>query len=149
MEYSQIEMTERGYRFFTLQQEQNTKGLKQYASLKYNVVAIFERRWQAGLAVCTVSPGRPCVEFECSPQIAQSCECTCLWSTGLNCRQSSAAFWLVHAETDLCHTVNLNRSLKKKSRKWCAKKPFWAWMKFPKGSSEAHLDPGRICVQRH
>lgn len=44
MEYSQIEMTERGYRFFTLQQEQNTNGLKQHASLKYNVVAIFERR---------------------------------------------------------------------------------------------------------
>lgn len=149
MEYSQIEMTERGYRFFTLQQEQNTKGLKQYASLKYNVVAIFERRWQAGLAVCTVSPGRPCVEFECSPQIAQSCECTCLWSTGLNCRQSFScilvgACWnwpLPHCEPE--------QKFKKICRKWCAKKPFWAWMKFPKGSSEAHLDPGRICVQRH
>lgn len=144
MEYSQIEMTERGYRFFTLQQEQNTNGLKQHASLKYNVVAIFERRWQAGLAVCTVT-----FRLNVLPKSPRAVNALVCEAQGWTVGRVSAAFWLVHAETDLCHTVNLNRSLKKICRKWCAKKPFWAWMKFPKGSSEAHLDPGRICVQRH
>lgn len=45
-----------------------------------------------------------------SPRAVNALVCE---AQGLTVGRVSAAFWLVHAETDLCHTVNLNRSLKK------------------------------------